>query len=162
MKVFRFVREELSWGGAVFGWLDARWECCPSLFDVPGPFSLMPSLPSGLFALSTPQKGLDLQSTSLHLLGFVLLSVCLSSFPFFLPLSNSPLSSSFFTFHPPPSHFLYKVFYLKKKKKWNSLCTCTFVTGASDERTTWITSNTVKILTYILDLDKSANSSKRF
>lgn len=42
---------ERSWGGAVFGCLDARWECCLSLFDVPGPFSLMPSLPSGLFAL---------------------------------------------------------------------------------------------------------------
>lgn len=45
------VLSERSWGGAVFGWLDARWERCLSLFDVPGPFSLMPSLPSGLFAL---------------------------------------------------------------------------------------------------------------
>lgn len=48
MKVFRFVREELRWGSV---WLDARWEFCLSLSDVPGPFSLMPSLPSGLFAL---------------------------------------------------------------------------------------------------------------
>lgn len=34
---------ESNWGGAVFGCLDARWECCLSLFDVPGPFSSMPS-----------------------------------------------------------------------------------------------------------------------
>ena len=76
---------ERSWGGAVFGCLDARWECCPSLFNVPRPFSLMQSLPSGLFALSTLQEGLDLQSTSPHLLGFVLgLSVFHPSFILFI------------------------------------------------------------------------------
>lgn len=48
VKVFSLVREELRWGSV---WLDAQWECCLCLFDVPGPFSLMPSLPSGLFAL---------------------------------------------------------------------------------------------------------------
>lgn len=48
VKVFSLVREELRWGSV---WLDAQWECCLCLFDVPGPFSLIPSLPSGLFAL---------------------------------------------------------------------------------------------------------------
>lgn len=42
---------ERSCGEAALGRLDAQWECCLGLFDVPGPFSLIPSLPSGLFAL---------------------------------------------------------------------------------------------------------------
>ncbi len=49
VKVSGPVREELRWGTV---WLaGSRWECCLSLFDVPGPFCLMPSIPSGLFAL---------------------------------------------------------------------------------------------------------------
>lgn len=65
---------ESSQGGAVLGRLDPRHLFCRSLFDVPGPFSLMPSLALGAVCTS---EGLDLQSSSL-LVGWDFFFACLS------------------------------------------------------------------------------------